>query len=66
VRELKGFARVNLQPGDSPRVDLSIGPDELSYYGPGGKWVLEPGEFKVWVGGDSTASLEASFRVVEE
>jgi len=64
VRELKGFERVNLKPGESRRVTFELGAAELSYYGPGGQWVLEPGEFKVWVGGDSTANLEGSFLVV--
>ena len=64
VRELKGFERVALQAGESRRVSFELGAEELSYYGPGGRWVLEPGEFKVWVGSDSNASLEGSFRVV--
>jgi beta-glucosidase len=60
-RELKGFTRVLLQPGESRRVEFTLGADELSYYGPAGLWTLEPGEFKVWIGGDSTATLEGSF-----
>ncbi|MHB0967905.1 MAG: fibronectin type III-like domain-contianing protein, partial [Bellilinea sp.] len=63
VRELKGFRRVSLQPGETRRVEFTLGPDEFSYYGPGGKWVLEPGEFKVWVGNDSRAELEGFFTV---
>ena len=64
VRELKGFERVALKPGESRRVAFDLGAEELSYYGPGGKWVLEPGDFKVWVGNDSNASLEGSFSVI--
>lgn len=64
VRELKGFSRVSLQPGESRRVEFTLGAEELSYYGPGGKWVLEPGEFTVWVGSDSNAALEGSFQVI--
>lgn len=60
-RELKGFRRILLQPGESRRIEFTLGPDELSYYGPAGLWTLEPGEFKVWVGGDSAAALEGSF-----
>ena len=63
VRELKGFRRVSLQPGEERRVEFFLGAEELSYYGRGGKWVLEPGEFKVWVGADSNAALEGAFRV---
>jgi len=64
VRELKGFERVALKPGESRRVTFDLGAEELSYYGLGGQWVLEPGEFKVWVGNDSNASLEGSFSVL--
>lgn len=64
VRELKGFERLALQPGESRRVTFELGMDELGYYGPGGKWVLEPGDFKVWVGSSSEASLEGRFRVI--
>lgn len=64
VRELKGFARVALQPGASRRLSFTLGPDELGYFGPGGRWLVEPGQFKVWVGGDSRASLEGTFEVV--
>jgi len=63
VRELKGFQRIHLQPGDSQEVIFKLGINELSYYGPGGKWTLEPGQFKVWVGNDSLASLEEQFSV---
>lgn len=64
VRELKGFARLALQPGESRRVSFTLGADELSFYNRQGKWVLEPGAFKVWVGGDATATLEGTFTVL--
>ena len=64
VRELKGFKRVTLLPGESRRVTFTLGADELSYYGPAGKWVLEAGDFKVWLGSDSQAELEGGFSVV--
>ncbi len=63
VRELKGFARLMLQPGESQQVEFVLGPEELSFYGRDGKRRVEPGDFKVWVGGDSAAKLEAGFRV---
>jgi beta-glucosidase len=66
VKELKGFTRLTLKPGESRRVEFILGPNELSYYGPGGKWVLEPGEFKVGVGGDSLVGLDKSFVVREK
>jgi beta-glucosidase len=63
ARELKGFARLVLQPGESRRVEFVLGPEELSFYGRDGKRRVEPGNFKVWVGGDSAATLEGGFRV---
>ena len=64
VRELKGFARVALEPGEARRVAFVLGFDELSFYGRDGRRRLEPGSFKVGVGGDSRAALAASFAVV--
>jgi beta-glucosidase len=64
VRELKGFARAALNPGESSVVTFKIGPEEMGFYDRGGAWEIEPGEFKVWVGSDSQASLESCFKVI--
>lgn len=64
VRELKGFRRVLLQPGESQRVEFVLGPAELSLYNQEGRFVLEPGRFKVWAGGDCRAGLEGEFEIV--
>ena len=63
VRELKGFTRVTLQPGESKHVELPLGFDELSFINVESKRVVEPTTYKVWVGGSSLASNEASFVV---
>jgi beta-glucosidase len=64
VRELKGFQRVLLLPSEKKTVRFTVGKDELSFWSPEAKaWVEESEEFDVWAGGDSTASLHASFRV---
>ena len=64
VRELKGFQRVSLQPGEKRTVTFNIGPDERTYWSPQTRgWVLEPERFDVWVGGDATASAHAMFSV---
>ncbi|MGO9095638.1 MAG: beta-glucosidase BglX [Bryobacteraceae bacterium] len=64
VRELKGFERVALAPGDKKTVHFSLGRDELKFWSPQARaWVVEPEEFDVWVGGDSKATLHAEFRV---
>ncbi len=66
IRELKGFQRISLAPGEKKTVQLSLGRNELQYWsGRWKKWIEEAEEFDVWVGGDSTASLHSSFKVVE-
>jgi beta-glucosidase len=55
-RELKGFARVELEPGESRQVSVSLGEEDLSYYDPGRKcWVAEAGAFGILVGTSSRA-----------
>ena len=64
VRELKGFSRVTLAPGETRTVTFALGPDELRYWSAARKdWVMEASAFDLWVGGDSTAALTASFQV---
>lgn len=47
--------RVTLSPGETKRVTFDIGFDVLCFYGPQVKWIVEPGEFTLMVGGDSAA-----------
>ncbi len=66
VRQLKGFERVELDPGAKRTVHFSLGKDELRFWSPIKKtWVVEPEQFDVWVGGDSSAALHGEFRVTE-
>ncbi len=65
MRELKGFERVTLQPGETRTVTFRLGPDELGYWSTNaGAWVQEAAAFDVWVGADSLATLHAAFEVV--
>lgn len=53
-RELKGFAKVALAPGEERRVTFTLGPRDLSYWSAEfGRWVLEGGEFEIAVGASS-------------
>jgi beta-glucosidase len=54
---------VELAAGESREVSFTLGPDELGYYGPEGKWVVEPGRFRVWVGESSDCDLSVDFEV---
>jgi len=66
VRELKGFERVALKPGEKREVTFTIGHDERNYWSAAKNgWVVEPSEFDVWVGDSSAATLHDSFSVVE-
>jgi beta-glucosidase len=65
VRELKGFRRTRLEPGQTLTVDFQLPTDELAFFGRNNKRVIEPGEFRVWVGGSSEADLGAGFRLIE-
>jgi beta-glucosidase len=64
MRELKGFRRVTLKPGETQTVRFPVGPDELRYWSTSqGKWVQDAAAFDVWAGSDSTATLHANFEV---
>jgi beta-glucosidase len=53
VKELKGFQKVWLQPGETQTVALDITPESLAFYDVNMKYVVEPGEFEVMVGNSS-------------
>jgi beta-glucosidase len=63
VRELKGFERVTLAPGESKHVEFPLGFDELSFYNVDSKRVVEATSYKVFVGGSSLAEAETGFVV---
>lgn len=66
IRELKGFERVALRPGETKTVRFTLGKEELTYWSESRKaWVEESEEFDVWVGDDSNAQLHANFHVIE-
>jgi beta-glucosidase len=66
IRELKGFERVTLGPGETKTVRFKLGPEELRYWSAAARdWVQEAETFDVWVGNDSSASLHSTFRVMK-
>lgn len=64
IRELKGFQRVELDPGEQKTVLFELGRDELAFTGRDLQSRVEPGQFQIWVGSDSNAELSASFELV--
>ncbi len=64
VKELRGFERVTLKPGESKRVTFTLGPDELSLIDRRMRRVVEPGRFDVMVGTSATPILTGTLEVV--
>jgi beta-glucosidase len=64
VQELKGFRRIHLRAGESQRVQLPLGPEELSFFDEKMKRLVEPGRFEVMVGGSSTDVKKTNLDVV--
>ena len=64
VRELKGFEMVALNPNETKTVSFEIDSKLISFYTANNKWEAEPGDFKVFVGGNSDATLQADFKFV--
>jgi beta-glucosidase len=58
VRELKGFKKIALEPGGTRQVKFEVGEEALGYFDNAGKFVVEPGEFEVMVGGNSQQGLK--------
>ena len=63
VRELKGFQKITLNPGEKRRVEFTLTPKELGFYNVDRKFIVEPGLFRVFVGDSSDATLQAEFNV---
>ena len=61
VRELKGFEKIYLEPGESKIVSFEITSELMSHYNSDFKFVAEPGEFVVYVGPDSQTRNSSSF-----
>ena len=66
VRQLKGFKRIALKPGETQTLKFPLGKDELQFWSPQTKvWAVEPSTFDVWAGEDSAASLHTELTVSE-
>ncbi len=63
VKELKGFQRVNLKPGESKTVTFTISDEDLKFYNSDLKYAAEPGDFKLFIGGNSRDVKEAAFKL---
>jgi beta-glucosidase len=65
VRELKGFRRISLVPGQSEQLEFTIGRDELAFWNADMREVAEPAQATVWIGPSSTEGSSADFTIVQ-
>ncbi|HYY93345.1 MAG TPA: beta-glucosidase BglX [Pyrinomonadaceae bacterium] len=67
VKELKGFERVTLQPGERRTLNFTLAPEQLGFYDQNVRFTVEPGAFKVMAGTSSEdpQMLESGFEVVK-
>jgi beta-glucosidase len=59
IKELKGFKKVHLKPGESATVTLDITPDSLAFFDVNMKYLVEPGDFSIMIG---TSSRDADLQ----
>ena len=63
VRELKGFERVTLAPGERKTVEFTLKAKELGSYDPAMHWTVPAGTYDVWVAPDSASGIQGTFEV---
>lgn len=65
IMELKDFARITLNPGESRKIEFTITPEKLQFYNREMKRVVEPGEFEVFIGPGSDEVTSVNFNVTD-
>ncbi len=63
VRELKGFEKIELAPGESKDVKFTLRADDLAYHNLQGERVVEPGDFQLWVSPDAASGEPVDFKL---
>lgn len=63
VKELKRFARITLKPGEQQKITFELPVSELAFYNIDMKKAIEPGDFRLWVAGDSQSGEPISFKI---
>ncbi len=61
VKELKGFEKVFIKSGENKTIKFKIDQETLGFYNNQGEFVVEPGKFKIMVGGSSKTALEGDY-----
>jgi beta-glucosidase len=65
IREMEGFRRITLAPGESQRVDFTIGRNELAFWNVNMQDVVEPASATVWIGPNSAEGQRADFAIAK-
>jgi len=65
VKELKGFEKVSLKAGEEKTITFELNTEDLAFYNRDWEWTTEPGEFHLFVGGNSKDTLKAEFSLVD-
>ncbi len=65
LRQLRGFEKISLAPGESRTVEFTLTAQDLGYYDDNAEWICETGDFKVFIGPDSATANEAPFTLVK-
>ena len=66
IKELKGFQRVRLEPGETMKVQFSLHTDELAFFDRKMQRITEPGGFHLWVGSSSDPELWSEFEIIDD
>ena len=61
IKELKGFELVTLLPGETKNITFKLRSEDLGFYNNSGRWVCEPGDFTIYVGGSSNADVQVEY-----
>lgn len=65
MRQLEGFRRVALAPGESKRVEFTVGRDELAFWNIDMQDLVEPASATVWIGPSSAEGESADFVIAK-
>jgi len=65
VKELRDFKKIVLKAGETKTVDFIIDSKSLEFYTANRKWEVEPGDFEVFIGGDSSTKNKTTFSISE-
>ena len=64
LKELKGFQKITIKKGEKQTVTFRISQEDLKFYNSDLQFIAEPGEFEVFVGGDSDTQLNEKFLLI--